>query len=57
MRHNPNLDSFDQRAERLMLIRRVGQPNCLICPPWSGENPPRGRKPRTDRYKSRRKGR
>ncbi len=57
MRHDPTLDSVDQRAERLLLKRRVGQPVCILCPPWSGENPPRGRKPRTDRYKNERKGR
>jgi hypothetical protein len=47
----------DPRAERLMLVKNVGQPNCLVCPPWHGENPPKGRRQRPDKYKSRRRGR
>ncbi len=32
-------------------VRRIGQGCCVRCPPFKGENAPRGRKPKPEKHK------
>ncbi len=37
-------------------VRRIGQTSCVFCPPWKGENAPRGRKEKyPDKHKNKRR--
>ena len=53
MKRATDSSAVDRRERRLALEKKHGV--CARCPPHRGEN--QGRRPRTDAYKSARKGR